>query len=176
MNNIWHNISKSRISEDDFISVIEISQGSKIKQELDKETGMLIVDRILHTSVQYPANYGFIPKTLSEDKDPCDVWVFCSQPLKELSMIRCFPIGIVDMIDGGMQDEKIIAVPFNDPLYRNFNSLELFPKHVFDELIHFLKVYKELEHKKIEIKGIYGKEEAKKAIKEGIIRYKKKFG
>ena len=173
--NIWHKLSDKRVNKDDFISVIEIPKGSKLKQELDKETGMLIVDRVLHTSMQYPANYGFIPKTLSEDGDPCDVWVFCSEPLKELSMIRCFPLGVVDMIDGGVKDEKIIAVPFEDPLYKNFNSLELFPKHVFDELIHFLKVYKELEDKKIEINGIYGKEEAYKFIEDGIKLYKKVF-
>lgn len=173
--NIWHNISKERVTSDQFVAVIEIPKGSKKKQELDKETGMLKVDRILHTSMQYPTNYGFIPKTLGEDGDPLDVWVFCSESLTELSMIKCFPIGVIDMLDSGEGDEKIIAIPFYDPLYNHYTSLDKFPKHVFEELIHFLKVYKQLEGKIISIKGLYGEKEAKEIIEQGIARYKKMF-
>lgn len=173
--NIWHNISSKRVKKDHFVSVIEIPRGSKKKQELDKETGMLKVDRILHTSMQYPHNYGFIPKTLSEDGDPLDVWVFCSESLTELSIIDCFPIGVIDMVDSGEEDEKIIAVPFNDPIYSAYTNMQMFPAHVFDELIHFLKVYKELEDKKVVIKGMYGREKAEEIVELGILRYNDKF-
>ncbi|MBR2974988.1 MAG: inorganic diphosphatase, partial [Clostridia bacterium] len=115
--NIWHDINPSRISIDDFVAVIEIPKGSKEKYELDKETGRLILDRILHTSTHYPANYGFVPLTLAGDGDPMDVLVLCSQPLVPLSMVRCYPIGVITMNDGGEMDEKIIAIPFSDPNY-----------------------------------------------------------
>jgi len=173
--NIWHNISDSRVKKNRFVAVIEIPKGSKKKQELDKETGMLKVDRILHTSMQYPHNYGFIPKTLGDDHDPLDVWVICSESLTELSIIECFPIGVIDMLDGGEGDEKIIAIPFYDPLYSNYTSMDKFPEHVFDELIHFLKVYKQLEKKQIEIRGLHGKEKAEEIIASSIARYKKEF-
>ena len=173
--NIWHNISSDRVKKQEFVAVIEIPKGSKKKQELDKETGMLKVDRILTTSMQYPANYGFIPKTLSDDGDPVDVWVFCSESLTELSIIKCFAIGVIDMLDSGEGDEKVIAIPFNDPMYSHYTSMDKFPPHVFEELIHFLKVYKQLENKHIEIKGLYGKKEAEQIIEEGIERYKKTF-
>jgi inorganic pyrophosphatase len=173
--NIWHNISSKRVTSNEFVSVIEIPKGSKIKQELDKETGMLKVDRILHTSMQYPTNYGFIPKTLSDDGDPVDVWVFCSESLTALSIIKCFAVGVIDMLDGGEGDEKIIAVPFNDPLYKNFDNINKFPSHTFEELLHFLKVYKQLEKKEISIKGLYGKEKAEEYIQKGINRYKNNF-
>lgn len=174
--NIWHNISEGRVKKDHFVAVIEIPKGSKKKQELDKETGMLKVDRILHTSMQYPHNYGFIPKTLGDDHDPLDVWVICSESLTELSMIECFPIGVIDMLDNGEGDEKIIAIPFYDPLYSNYTSIDKFPKHMFDELIHFLKVYKQLENKQIEIRGLYGKEKAEEIIAKSIEHYKIQFG
>ena len=115
--NIWHDINPNRIAIDDFIAVIEIPKGSKEKYELDKETGRLILDRILHTSTHYPANYGFVPLTLAGDGDPMDVLVLCSQPLVPLSMVRCYPIGVITMNDGGEMDEKIIAIPFSDPNY-----------------------------------------------------------
>ena len=174
--NIWHNIDRKRVEPESFISVIEIPKGSKKKQELDKETGMLIVDRILHTSMQYPANYGFIPKTLSEDNDPMDVWVMSSEILTSLSMIRCFPIGYIDLADNGEADHKVIAIPYTDPLYNKYTSLDKFPGHVFDELVHFLKVYKQLEGKKVKINGIHGKEKAISLIKKSIERYDKEFG
>ena len=173
--NIWHNISSNRVNPDEFVAVIEIPKGSKKKQELDKETGMLKVDRILHTSMQYPTNYGFIPKTLGGDGDPLDVWVFCSESLTELSIIKCFPIGVIDMLDSGEPDEKIIAIATNDPLFNQYTSMDKFPSHVFEELIHFLKVYKQLEGKEIKIKGLYKTDKAKKIIADAIEHYKKHF-
>ena len=115
MGNIWHDINPQRISPDDFIAVIEIEKGSKNKYELDKETGHIILDRILYTSTHYPANYGLIPRTWADDGDPLDVLVVCAEPLKPLSLVRCYPIGVIKMLDSGKLDEKIIAIPFGDP-------------------------------------------------------------
>lgn len=105
--NIWHDINESRIKKDDFIACIEIPKGSKNKYELDKETGLLILDRTLYTSTHYPANYGFIPRTLSDDNDPLDVLVICSEVISPLTLVRCYPIGVISMIDDGMVDHKV---------------------------------------------------------------------
>lgn len=147
MSNIWHDISPKRISPEDFISVIEIPKGSKKKYELDKETGLIILDRILYTSTHYPANYGFIPRTLGDDGDPLDILLLCSETLEPLTLVRCYPIGLIKMLDGGRSDEKIIAIPYNDPTYNQYNDISELPKHIFDEMCHFFTVYKALEGK-----------------------------
>ena len=117
MANIWHNISPDRIQPEDFICVIEIPKGSKKKYELDKETGLIQLDRILYTSTHYPANYGFIPRTYGDDGDPLDVLLLCAEPLEPMTLVRAYPIGVINMIDSGRNDEKIVAIPFNDPNY-----------------------------------------------------------
>ena len=108
--NIWHDINSNRINDNDFVAVIEIPKGSKTKYEVDKESGFLMLDRVLSTSTQYPLNYGFIPKTLSGDGDPLDVLVLCSETINPLTLVRCYPIGIIYMLDNGKTDEKIIAL------------------------------------------------------------------
>ncbi|HIU06246.1 MAG TPA: inorganic diphosphatase [Candidatus Onthoplasma faecigallinarum] len=171
--NIWKDVSRERIKADDFIACIEIQQGDKTKYELDKETGLLIMDRVLYTSTYYPMNYGFIPLTLSEDHDPLDVFVLCSQPLARLSLVRCYPIGVVTMTDRDEQDEKIIAIPFGDPQYNSYDDISKLPKHMFDELQHFLTVYKQLENKKVQVESLGDHEKAKEIIEQSLIRYKK---
>ncbi len=171
--NIWKDVSAERIKADDFIACIEIQQGDKTKYELDKETGLLIMDRVLYTSTYYPMNYGFIPLTLSEDKDPLDVFVLCSQPLDRLSLVRCYPIGVVTMTDRDEQDEKIIAIPFGDPQYNSYDDISKLPKHMFDELQHFLTVYKQLENKKVHVESLGDHKKAKEIINQCLIRYKK---
>lgn len=171
--NIWKDVSAERIKADDFIACIEIQQGDKTKYELDKETGLLIMDRVLYTSTYYPMNYGFIPLTLSEDHDPLDVFVLCSQPLARLSLVRCYPIGVVTMTDRDEQDEKIIAIPFGDPQYNSYDDISKLPKHMFDELQHFLTVYKQLENKKVQVESLGDHEKAKEIIEQSLIRYKK---
>ena len=109
--NIWHDISPDRIHQDDFFAVIEITKGGKAKYEMDKETGLLRLDRVLYTSTHYPANYGFIPRTYANDGDPLDVLVLCSENIIPMSLVRCYPIGVIIMDDGGSEDEKIIAIP-----------------------------------------------------------------
>ena len=106
MSNIWHDVDPKRISPENFLSVIEIPQGSKKKYELDKATGLIILDRILYTSTHYPANYGFIPRTYGDDGDPLDVLVLCSEILDPLTLVQCYPIGYISMLDGGKNDEK----------------------------------------------------------------------
>ena len=169
--NILHDINPKRITKDKFVAVIEISKNSKNKYELDKETGMLMLDRILFTSTHYPANYGFVPLTLSEDGDPLDVFVYCSQPLVPMSLVECTPIGAIDMIDNDQIDTKLIAVPVGDPTYSNFKNIYDLPAHLIDELMHFLRVYKELEGKKTEISQFYDCDYAKEAIKICMKRY-----
>lgn len=173
--NIWHDINKDRITPNDFIACIEIEQGSKNKYELDKETGLIILDRVLFTSTHYPMNYGFIPKTYCDDHDPLDVFVLCSQPIEKMSLVRCFPIGVVIMTDREERDEKIIAIPFGDPQYSSYKEMSELPEHIFNELIHFLKVYKQLENKKIIIEKLGNKEDAIHAIEEAIQMYNDTF-
>ena len=174
--NIWHDISKERISSTDFIATIEISKGSKKKYELDKETGALILDRILYTATHYPQNYGFIPHTLSEDGDPLDVLVICSEPIVPLALTEAYPIGILEMEDTGKLDEKIIAVCSHDPIYQNFHDISELPAHVSEEISHFFTVYKELEHGKTTVvKEMRGAEAAKDAIRKDILAYEKAF-
>lgn len=175
MKNVWHGIDESRITPEDFIVCIEIPKGSKKKYELDKKSGLMILDRILATSTQYPANYGFIPKTISDDGDPLDVMVLSSESIDPFTLVRCYPIGVVTMIDGGEKDDKIIAIPFKDPLYNYYQNIDTLPHHIIDEIIHFLKVYKNLEQTVTEVSPIKGMEDAINAIKEGKEKYAFKF-
>ena len=175
MSNIWHDISPKRITAEDFICVIEISKGSKKKYELDKETGFIILDRILYTSTHYPANYGFIPRTYGDDGDPLDVLLLCSEPLEPLSLVRAYPIGVISMIDNGRNDEKIIAIPFNDPTYNKYTNIDQLPVHVFDEMRHFFSVYKNLENKTTAVNEVSDRGEAIKVIKLAIDSYVENF-
>ncbi len=174
--NIWHDMDDSRISEKDFVAVIEISKGSNMKYELDKETGLLILDRVLYTSTHYPANYGFIPRTLGDDADPLDVLVLCSENIQPMTLVRSYPIGVMKMLDGGMGDEKIIAMPFGDPTYNGYTDISELPKHIFDEIQHFFTVYKNLEGKETKVDEIEGREAAIDVIWHCMENYKKKYG
>lgn len=169
--NIWHNINPKRITKQDFVAVIEIEKGSKCKYELDKETGILMLDRILYTSTHYPANYGFIPRTYADDLDPLDVLVLCSEPLHPMTSVRCYPIGVITMIDNGRYDEKIIAIPFHDPTYNSYKDISEIPTHIFDEMTHFFRVYKELEDKETAVNEVLGAEAAREVIAQAIDGY-----
>ena len=175
MGNIWHDIHPSRINPDDFITYIEIEKGSKNKYELDKQTGLLILDRILYTSTHYPANYGFIPRSYGDDGDPLDVLVLCSENILPQSLVRCFPIGVISMLDQGKNDDKIVAVPFNDPVYNTYSDVFQLPQHVMDEMAHFFTVYKSLEQKDTVIDEIRGPKEAKAIIQRALDAYVDKF-
>lgn len=171
MSNIWHEMNPKRIAPTDFIAVVEIPKGSRNKYELDKETGYIILDRILYTSTHYPANYGLIPRTLGDDGDPLDVLVLCSEALAPRTLVRCYPIGYIKMLDGGRNDEKIIAVPFSDPKYSSYKDISDLPAHVSDEIQHFFTVYKALEGKETVADGVGNREEAIKVIEKGLADY-----
>jgi len=173
--NIWHDIDSKKITADDFMAVIEIPKGCKTKYELDKETGMLKLDRILHTATHYPANYGFIPRTYGDDKDPLDVLVLCSERIFPLTLVKCYPIGVITMVDSGERDEKIIAVPFKDPVYNGYTDISQLPQHMFNEMKHFFEVYKALEHKVTTVDEVKGVDEAKKIINSAIESYRENF-
>ncbi|MBR6874453.1 MAG: inorganic diphosphatase [Ruminococcus sp.] len=173
--NIWHDISPKHIHRDLFTAVIEIPKGSKIKYELDKETGLLKMDRILYTSTHYPANYGFIPRTYADDGDPLDVLVLCSETLNPLSLVQCRPIGVILMLDNGANDEKIICIPVNDPNYNVYTDIANLPKHVFDEMSHFFTVYKQLEDKDTVIDDVRDAAAAKEIVQNCIDNYVEKF-
>ena len=173
--NIWHDIDPKAITPNDFTAVIEIPKGSKCKYELDKYTGLLKLDRILYTSTHYPANYGFIPKTYADDGDPLDVLVLCSEPIYPMTLIRVYPIGVMRMTDGGKLDDKIIAIPFSDPTYLGITSIDELPPHIFDEIMHFFSVYKQLENKQTAVKTLLDRAEAEEIVRDTIEAYKERF-
>ncbi len=173
--NIWHDVSADRMKEDDFIAVIEISKGSKNKYELDKQTGFLILDRVLYTSTHYPANYGFIPRTYSEDLDPLDVLVLSSETIRPLALCRCYPIGMLTMMDDGFVDNKIIAIPFKEPSWSDYKDITELPNHIMQEISHFFTVYKSLEGKQTAVLKVENAEVARQTIRHAIKAYNDKF-
>lgn len=173
--NIWHNIDPKRITPKDFMAVVEIKKGSKKKYELDKETGMLMLDRVLYTSTHYPTNYGFIPRSYGDDGDPLDVLILCSEELEPMTLVRCYPIGYFSMLDSGKNDEKIIAIPFADPTYNKYKDISELPQHIFDEMIHFFSVYKALENKETVAGEVNGRDAAIEVIDAALDSYIEKF-
>lgn len=169
--NIWHDISPERITPQRFISVIEIPMGSKKKYEMDKSTGLLRLDRILHTSAHYPANYGFIPRTYADDGDPLDVLVLCSETLDPLVMVDCFPIGCIRMIDEDSYDEKIIAIACEDPTWNFYHDITQLPPHIDEEIKHFFEIYKQLEHKQTTILDTLSRDESIQIVDSCMERY-----
>ena len=175
MSNIWHDISPKRIHAEDFMCVVEITKGSKKKYELDKETGFLMLDRILYTSTHYPANYGFIPRTYGDDNDPLDVLLLCSESIEPMTLVRAYPIGVISMMDNGRRDEKIIAIPMGDPTYNQYTDIDQLPSHIFEEMRHFFSVYKNLENKTTAVDELGNREQAIEIIGAAIDSYIEKF-
>lgn len=173
--NIWHDINPERITPEDFISVIEIPKGSKNKYEVDKQTGMLILDRILYTSTHYPANYGFIPRTYADDGDPLDVLVLCSEAISSMSLVRCYPIGHITMIDDGAEDIKVVAVPLKEPTWNCYRDITDLPPHIIAEIKHFFGVYKQLEGKTMKVLEMYSRDKTLEVIQKAIDSYKDIF-
>lgn len=173
--NLWHDMPSTRVTPAEFDAVIEISKYSKSKYELDKETGHLKLDRVLHTSTHYPANYGFIPRTYADDDDPLDVLVLCSETILPMAIVTCRPIGVISMIDNDSSDEKIIAVASGDPTYNGYTDISQLPKHIFNEMAHFFSVYKALEHTTTTVDSIDNKESAVEIVSKCINNYDKKF-
>lgn len=170
----WHDLpTQPSPDSDDFYTVIEIPKGSKVKYELDKSSGMLRVDRVLHSSVIYPANYGFIPRTYCDDGDPLDVLVLGSEPVVPMAMLVARPIGLMRMDDEGKEDDKIIAVHVHDPAVSDYTSVEELPRHTGSELRRFFQDYKALEKKSVIVEELEGAEAAKKVLQESVDLYRR---
>lgn len=172
----WHDVPVGDDAPVEFNAIVEIPKGSKVKYELDKGTGLLRVDRVLHSSVMYPANYGFIPRTYGEDNDPLDVLVIMSEPVVPMSLMTVRPIGVMGMIDGGERDDKILCVHLDDPAVNDWRTLKDVPKHTMAEFRRFFEDYKKLENKEVKVGDFEGPDVAKKIITEGIERYQEVFG
>lgn len=154
-----------------FRVVVEIPRGASNKYELDKASGLLRLDRVLHSSVHYPANYGFIPQTLAEDHDPLDVLVYCTEQIPPMTICEARAVGLMTMIDAGDPDHKIIAVLCQDPIYSEFHAASHFPKHIFKMLKRFFEDYKQLEGKGVEVDDIMPTEAAHAVIEDALERY-----
>ena len=173
----------------DRVQITAIKQGSELRREAVaasvlggrtlemrgvsavKEIGMLRLDRILYTATHYPANYGFIPRTYADDGDPLDVLVLCSDQIVPMTLVQVYPIGAMRMIDGGKLDDKIIAIPFSDPTYKDVRSINELPPHIFAEIKHFFTVYKELENKQTAVKDLFDRNDAIEIIRQAIVDY-----
>ncbi len=169
--NPWHMVSPGDDAPYVVNSIIEIPKGSKGKYELDKKTGLLRLDRVLYSSVHYPANYGFIPRTYCDDKDPLDILVICSIDVDPLCIIESRVIGVMRMIDEDEKDDKIIAVAANDMAVQHINDIADLPPHTVVELKRFFEDYKKLEHKHVVVEKFLPKEAAFKIIEESINLY-----
>ena len=172
----WHDVFIGSDAPRTFNAVVEIPKGSKVKYELDKETGLLRVDRVLYSSVSYPANYGFIPQTLGDDNDPLDVLVLMQERVVPLSILRAKPIGVMHMTDQGEGDEKIICVHLDDPEYANYDHIKELPNHRLDELRTFFEDYKKLERKEVTVEEFEGNYQAIKTVEAAMELYDGTFG
>ncbi len=173
--NPWHAVSVGTQPPELVHSVIEIAKGSKVKYELDKATGLLLVDRILHSSVHYPANYGFVPQTLCDDGDPLDILVLGQEPIQPLSVLVARPIGLMRMIDSGNEDPKIIAVHVHDPEFADYQDLKELPRHRLREIERFFLDYKTLEGKTVTVEPMSTKQAALDEVIKSIDLYKNAY-
>ena len=168
----WHGAHYGEKLPEIVNGLIEISQGSKAKYEIDKETGLLLLDRVIHSSFHYPVNYGFIPQTLGDDGDPLDILVICSESIQPLCLVEATVIGNMQMIDNGEKDDKIIAVASKDPTVNHYTDIRDLPKHFIAVLKNYFEQYKVLENKVVLIDEFQDKEAAYKVIREAIELYK----
>lgn len=171
----WHDIPATvDVSNRIYNAVIEIPRGSKVKYELDKQTGLLRVDRVLHSSVIYPANYGFIPRTYCDDEDPLDVLVLNSESVHPLSILRVRPVGVMHMKDDGKDDDKIVGIHIDDPGFSDYQSLEELPLHVQRQIRRFFSDYKALEGKAVIVDDFEGRDAALAVISEAVALYSRR--
>ncbi len=174
--NPWHSVSYGDNVPESVTAVIEIPKGSRAKYELDKDTGMLKLDRVLYSSVYYPANYGFIPRTYCDDKDPLDILVLSQITMHPMTLVEAKIIGVMRMLDQGEADDKLIAVCANDMSVAHINDISELPSHFINELRHFFEEYKKLENKVVKIEEFEGQRLAKKILMHSINDYNAKFG
>ena len=167
----WHHVNRGDHPEESVSSIIEVPKGSQIKYELDKKSGLMRVDRILYSSVHYPANYGFIPQTYCEDNDPLDILVLGQATIAPLSIVRARPIGVMKMIDQGQEDDKIISIHLDDPEFAHYTNISDLSPHTLKTLQRFFEDYKVLENKEVRIERFLGPDEAIKIIQKAYALY-----
>ncbi|HSJ66786.1 MAG TPA: inorganic diphosphatase [Anditalea sp.] len=175
MINPWHDVHIGKDAPDYVTGVIEIPKGSKGKYELDKKTGMLLLDRVLFSAVHYPANYGFIPQTFCEDHDPLDILIISQIDIPSMTLVKAKVIGVMRMVDGGEADDKIIAVAADDQSVNYIDEIDDLPPHLMKEIHRFFEDYKKLENKEVIVEDFLGREDAKRIILESIELYDKSF-
>jgi inorganic pyrophosphatase len=174
--NLWHEVSPGKNLPDEMNVIIEINKGSKNKYEIDKETGLIALDRAMKTAQDYPFDYGFVPQTYWDDGDALDVVVLTTYPLTPGILVKVRPVAIMSMIDGGDADDKVISVPVDDPRWEEVKDLEDINKHTIKEMEHFFSTYKTIENKEVEVNGFKGAKDAKAAVKRSMKLYNDKFG
>ena len=173
--NPWHDVARGDDAPKVVNGIIEIPKGSKAKYELDKDSGLLKLDRVLFSAVHYPAAYGFIPQTYCDDKDPLDILVLCSVDIVPMCLVEAKVIGVMQMIDGDEEDDKIIAVAAHDISVNHFNDIADLPPHTLNEMQRFFEDYKALEHKHVSVERFMGREDAYRIIEESITLYHETF-
>jgi inorganic pyrophosphatase len=173
--NPWHDVTFGEEAPGIVNGIIEIPKGSRAKYELDKDSGMLKLDRVLFSSVYYPANYGFIPKTYCDDNDPLDILILSQIDIVPLCIVSAKVIGVMRMIDGGEADDKIIAVAAGDPSVNHINDIKELPQHFISEMRNFFEDYKKLENKTVIVEEFQNKELAQEIVRKAIQDYKDKF-
>lgn len=170
---LWHDVSSG--TKEELNVIIEIPKLSRIKYELDKDTGLICVDRVLYSPMHYPANYGFVPQTLWDDGDPLDVLVMSHEPFVPGCLVKARPIGVMEMTDDGDSDAKVLAVPVKDPRYKTIKDISDVDPHTLMEIKHFFKVYKDLQEKEVMVAEWRDRAEAEKDILHSLELYKQKF-
>lgn len=175
MINLWRDLTPGSHPPEIITAVVEIPAGSRNKYELDKDSGLIRLDRVLYSAVHYPGDYGFIPRTLAEDGDPCDVLVLLNEPTFPGCQIDARPIGVLRMLDRGEPDDKILAVPSHDPFYGEYFDIADIPQHYLREVEHFFGIYKDLEGKRMEVIGWEKSEHAAEAVMDGIRAYEARY-
>lgn len=171
--NLWHDIEPG--TADEINVIVEINKGSKNKYEIDKKTGLIALDRVMHTSQDYPFDYGFVPQTVWDDQDALDVVILTTYPLQPGILVRVRPVAVMDMIDGGESDYKIIAVPVDDPRFNDHKDIDDVNPHTLKEIEHFFSTYKKMQNKEVIIKGFEGVDAAKAAFERSVTLYKEQY-
>ena len=172
--NLWHEIKPG--DEKAMNVIVEINRGSKNKYEVDKETGLIALDRVSHTAQDFPFDYGFVPQSLWDDGDPLDVILLTTYPLLPGILVKARPIAVMGMIDSGDKDDKVIAVPVDDPRFADIKDLGDINKHTLKEIEHFYSTYKKLQDKVVEVTGFSGRAEAEAVFIKGLKLYTDKYG
>jgi inorganic pyrophosphatase len=175
MNNPWHQVSIGPKSPDIVNGIIEIPQHTRAKYELDKESGLLKLDRVLYSSMYYPANYGFIPRTYCDDNDPLDIIILSQITFVPLCIVAAKVVGVMHMLDNGEADDKIIAVAANDMSVSHIYDIDHLPRHFSKELRNFFEDYKKLENKSVEVEDFQDRATAIRVVEKAIADYRKKF-